>query len=1179
MDFTTTQKQAIYGQGHRLLVSAAAGSGKTAVLVQRVLHYLTAQQGSIQRMIIMTFTEAAAAEMRMKIKKAVDEYLQENGGNDHLMRQSALIDSAEIGTIHSICMGLITRHFQSLDLDPRMRLLDEVDQDGMLQEQLDLLIEELYVNEDPGVKRFLECFSVGRDDSDLREMLTAGCEFLEDQPMPQDFIHRALCPYGQTEQGLFESFVEDGLYRYLDLQLQDLQAQARHYRDRVLRHPYMGTYPKLCAFVEQEATMLDHLPAILARRDYDAFRNALFELNYKRSAWKTWTEGDDNPVFKDEWNNLRKSFKDAVTAYRDVLAFTKDQELARLVEQRDLLKTYFDLCMELNRRLVALRRKNGWITYGDMEHLAVELLVEKYDPETDVVTPTPLAYQLRQDYDQIVIDEFQDTNRAQDLIFRALSQDETNLFMVGDLKQSIYRFRGAEPELFDQKRRTSVLYTQQELTQPTAVELNENFRSHPGVLAFCNQVFKGIMRPELGGVVYDQHEWLNAGQEFLEKEAVRAELHWLEPQEEESGKKMERMVQNARYAAQLIARAVREKQQVLLPKEKSRPVEYGDFAILLLSTSGSAGVFEKALREAGIPVTNRNEGDCFYELFEVQSILSYLLVLNNPYNDVALVSLLYGDYFRFTVGELAAMRHRYNPLYDDLKQAAQTDPKAKKAYETIEYYRGLAGDLYVYDLLHRIYQDSGIFGAYAARGENEKCANLEMLAEEARTFEQDGYRGLYAFVQHVRISSESTQSGARLKNQENSVQIMSIHKSKGLQFPICILGDCQKKFSRKDIEETVLLHPRYGAATEHPQPELFACCSSLAQQVLAHQITADGISEEARVLYVALTRAQSKVITLVNADAKRMSKWVGQGIAFGGCPPLWSLRTTDASFGKWLVTLLAGSAEGAELCRQLGYLPPQNASALYCTYVKGRVEEDTSARVGKTESHRPFDRAAFRARLDWQYPHLTAVGLPAKLSVSEIKGLREQDEDATPLLEATLQNTVPRFVQGDAPRGNEIGNALHQALQFCDFARLQTDPYEELDRLVTQGFILEKQRRLIPVQKLIRFTQSPCFTAMMQADRYYKEERFLFPMDAKELFGEGAEGEILIQGVLDCYWVRGDQAVIVDYKTDGVTDEQQLIQRYKTQMDLYQQALKRVRGLTVVRREIYSFSLEKTVVL
>lgn len=1177
MTFTEQQLKAIHGKGHSLLVSAAAGSGKTAVLIQRVLRYLTAEGGSVRRLIIMTYTKAAAEELRMKLKSAVDQYLLENGGNDHLMRESALIDSAEIGTIHSICLGLITRHFEQLDLDPRLRLIDETAEAAMIGEQADALLEELYGSEDLLDQHFLTCLSSGRSDEGLKELLVKGMRFLERHPMPEDFIQKALDPYFRSP--LFQCFPEDGLYRMLYHQLQGVLAQGGFYLRRVQWHPRLRDFPALVDFVKAETAQLQRLPAILKQRNYDEYREAVQGLRFATLPWKKLTDGMASDADREDFDHYRKAFKEAVKAYADGLGLTALLEEKYLLDQARLLGVYFKWANLLRKRMSAARRKGGWISYQDMEQMAVQLLVEVYDEEQDRLLPTPLAMQLRQDYDEIIIDEFQDTNRAQDLIFRALSKDETNLFMVGDLKQSIYRFRGAEPEIFDQKRQHSVPFTQEALNQKTVLELNANFRSHPGVLRFANEVFASIMSPALGGVTYDEREWLNAGQKFDQPEALAAELHWLETAADERGRAMDKTLQNARYTARLIKQAVEERRQILLPGGGTKDAGYGDFAILLRGVARTAEVFERALIEEGIPVTNRNEGDRFFDLFEVQSILSYLLVLNNPYDDVALVSLLYGDYFRFTVGELAAMRHRHTPLYEDLKQAAKTDPKAQRAYETIEGYRKLAGTLYVYDLLYRIYQESGIFGAYmTAKGGAEKCANLELLAEDARLFEQEGYRGLYAFVQHIRISKDRTQSGARLKNEQNSVQIMSIHKSKGLQFPVCILGDCQKTFSNADTKDPILLHPRYGAAIEQLEPELFSRTRSLAQRVLEDQIRADSVGEEERILYVALTRAQSKVIALVNASRRTMEDWVEEGVSFKEKLPLWALKEKGASFAKWLVLLLAGSEEGEPLRKEFGFLPMVDKPKRYLGYVKADPEEAFWVDERFSTMDFPLDRAALRARLDWVYPHLAAVGLPAKLSVSELKGIREMEEDAEPLLEQKVKAAVPRFAQENRPRGNEIGNALHQALQFCDFARLREDPEGELDRLVAQGFILEKQRKLIPVEKLRRFTQSECFSRLMSADAYYKEERFLFPMPAAELF-DGAEGEILIQGVLDCYWVEGEKAYILDYKTDRVTDPEELIERYKIQMDLYAEALKRVRGLTVAGREIYSFSLERSVIL
>lgn len=1180
IQFTAQQEKAISGRGDALLVSAAAGSGKTAVLVERILRYLTEQKGDIQRLIIMTYTRPAAEELRQKIKKAVDSYLRENGGSDHLMRQSALIDSAEIGTVHSICLGLITRHFEQLELDPRCRLIDETAEQAMLQEEAEAFLEELYGSDDPAVARLSEQFAAGRSDEALKELLIRGLRFLDDQPLPEDYIRRALAPYERADEGIFACFAEDGLYSYLRQDLEELQARYAFFLDRVRRHPYLSGFPMLLEFLENEQRSLVGLTAVLQKRNYDEWVRALQELKFATLTVKKVLEPQPDEAAVELLKTERDRFKKAYNDFRKQFTRSEAEELRQLTAEGKLLATYFSLCMELRGRLAKARRRGGWISYQDMEQMAVRLLVQEYDPATDTLTPTPLALQLQQDYDEIIIDEFQDTNRAQDLIFRALSKGEKNLFMVGDLKQSIYRFRGAEPEIFDQKRQNSVTFSENTLTQKTVLELNANFRSHPGVLGFANRVFGSIMSPGLGGVCYDDREKLIPGRSFPEPESPRAELHWLPPElDPQTGRKVEVAEQNARYAAQYIKTAVAEKQPLLLPDGRVRPVEYRDFAILLRTVSAFAGVFERELQKLGIPVVNRNEGTRFFELFEVQSILAYLLVLNNPYDDVALVSLLYGDYFRFTVGELAAMRHRHQPLYDDLRRAAETDPKAQNAYHTIENYRRLAGSLYVYDLLYRIYQESGVLAAYIAEeGGAEKCANLELLAEDARLFEQEGYRGFYAFVQHIRISQSGTQGGARLKSEENSVRIMSIHKSKGLEFPICILGDAHKKLNRSDLSERILLHSRYGAAVEYAQPELYFHCRSLPQTVLADQMAADAVGEEERVLYVALTRPVSKTVVLVNTEEKNVERWISEGASLGNLLPPWLLKGKDASFARWLTTLMGGSKEGAALRERFG-LPERTYPPLGACWLQATVAEETAETASEEENAAKFDREAFHTRLDWQYPHLSAVRLPAKLSVSELKGLREQDADAEPLLEEQVRLAEPRFVGEFRPRGNEVGNALHQALQFGDFERLRKDPEEELARLVHEGFILERQRQLIPVEKIRRFTESDCFCDLLAADSYSKEERFLFPMPASELFGREAEGEILIQGVLDCYSVRGGDAVILDYKTDRVTKEQELIDRYRVQMELYTEALKRVKGLNVVRREIYSFSLEKTILI
>ena len=1181
VNYTDQQKCAFTGKGNALLVSAAAGSGKTAVLVERVLRYLTEEQGDIRRLMITTFTEAAAAEMRQKIKKKVDEALQKQQ-SDHLMRQSALVDSAEIGTVHSICLRLITRYFDKLDLDPRMRLMDETDETALKEEQADRFLEELYNSKNAGIAHLLKCYASGRSDDALRDYLIRGAEFLDDQPLPERYIYRALAPYRKRKEDLFYRFIDDGLCQYLTERLDALTVRLHFIFEKWTRQCSLQDQPAAQAFFIDQQDRVKALAALPKQHCFEEFARVAGAFKFGTVAWKKWFEGVDEALLeqvKDDWDKYKKAFGDLLKPFK----ITEADAVARLDSEGKRIRTYFDLCNQLRLRFYEARKAGGWITFGDMERLAVQLLVADYDAETDTLTPSEIALQLRGDYDEIIVDEFQDTNRNQDLIFRALSQEGKNLFMVGDMKQSIYRFRGAEPEIFDQKRRSSAPLGNiapedpalTGLTRPTVLELNANFRSHPGVLNFANAVFEAIMSERVGGVTYDEREILRNGREYAAPQETRAEIHWIPTKEtDETGRKIKPAEQNARYTAALIQKMVRGKQLLLLPDGVTRPVEYKDFCILLRSASGVADLYEQALLDRDIPALNQNEGLSFFDLPEVQSVLAYLLALNNPYDDVALVSLLLGDYFCFTLGELAALRERNRPLYDNLREAAKTDPKAKNAYETIEANRNLAGPLYVYDLLHRIYQQSGVPAAYEARGAREKCANLDLLAEDARVFEKEGYRGLYAFVQHIRVVKSSAQGGARLQADPNSVKIMTIHKSKGLEFPICILGDGQKHFNRKDTTEKILLHPRFGAAVEEMDPEQFYRARSISQRVLADQIVTDSISEEERVLYVALTRPESKVIVLANEEEDTVRQWVQEGALLGRPLPRWLLTDKTTCYDRWLITLLAGAKEGAALRERFG-IPAGDYPPLYAEYIEAKEEPATESTASAVAPQAAFDKAAFQARMEWVYPYKASVRLPAKLSVSELKGLRQPEEDAETLLYDLPRLIPPRFAQ--KRRGNEVGNALHQALQFCDFERLRQDVAAELDRLVTAQFITADQRAMIDQQKVERFTRSGCFTDLFSSDAYYKEERFLFPMKASELFESGGEEEILIQGVLDCYGVRGDTATVLDYKTDRVDDPQELIRRYKVQMDLYTEALKRVKGLKVTRRIIYSFALDQEI--
>ncbi len=1174
IQFSSDQEKAIKGRGHALLVSAAAGSGKTTVLVERVLRYLKEQGGDIRRLMIMTYTRAAADEMRMKIKRAVDQAVAEEGG-DHLMEQSALIESAQIGTIHSICLDLIIRHFQKLDLDPRCRLIEEQDESAMLEEQVEELVEAYYSREDEEARLLLAAFSGGRDDEELKGLLKEGMAFLEGQPLPDRFIDQAMKPFSRTEEGLFACFGEDGLYQYFKQLIHELLSEYDHLLNSMERDPYFAQFPPFLDFLRAERLMLDPLLPALEKRKFSAFREEVQKIRFATLRIDALTEKGSGMEAKEQFKKRRDRFKKNFAPLLEAVALSEQQELERIAHQGQLLKAYFSACKALSLKMQEERRRLGYISYQDMERFAVQLLVEDYDPAADLLKPSSLALDLRQDYDEIIIDEFQDSNRAQDLIFRALSDDGKNLFMVGDIKQSIYRFRGAEPEIFAEKRAASEPFSEVELKKPTVLELKENYRSHPGVIRLVNGIFESIMSPALGGVCYDEREKMQAKREFDEGEAAVAELHHLLPQADpRTGKKLDVTVQNARHIAAWIKAFKEEGREILLPGGGRRPATYRDFAILLRTVTGSAAIFERELSALGVPVINDKESTPFYELWEVQSILSYLMVLNNPYDDVAMVSLLYGDYFRFSVGSLGALRRKNTFLYEDLLERSKTDQEAANALEKIQRYRALSRTLYVYELMERIFSESGIMEYYASKkGGAELCANLEELCEEARRFEQDGYKGLYGFVQHIRQNSAAAKSGVRLQAEEDAVQIMSIHRSKGLEFPICILADLQKRCNLRDKDGRILLHPRYGAAVEEIRPELFFRCRSLGQKVLASQTITDSISEEERVLYVALTRAQSRLLLCATVAEDKSSQWAMEGAARQGALPPWLIRGKDASFARWIFTLLAGAKEGALLRGEEGDYPALGLAYQCPQALSGE-------RVAKEEEKTmPLDAALLRARLHWRYPHEGAMRLPAKLSVSELKGMRLADEEAEELLEEQIRPAKPRFLSHFAPRGNEIGNAVHQALQFADFSRLAKAPEEELSRLVAEGFILPKQKEMISLEKIQGFIESESFKTLLAAEYYSKEERFLFPLPAEEIFGKGAEGEILIQGVIDCYSVFGKKAVLLDYKTDRVEKEQQLIDRYRVQMELYAEALGRMKGLEVVRKEIYSFALGKTIVL
>ena len=1145
MVFTQSQRQAIDYQGGSILVSAGAGSGKTAVLVNRVIRKITDSNNpvDIDRLLILTYTKAAAQKMRQKIAAALYEKLNNEPENPVILRQVSLLENVKIGTIHSACLEFIRQNFEALGIDPMFNVADPQDIEAIKQAELELFLDELYEKacSAQNIAEFLDYFAGGRDDKSLMDAVIYGSDFLSGQPFYKDFISRTL---SRMQSGdIFERFSDDLLYNYLNEELADIQNGYTKLIERANQNGVLA----LGDFYAQEKDKLENLTVALQNRDFNLLVDIMQSFKFSNHPAKGKGALKGVPAeLCDFLKTQRELLKAKVLQLRGSI-LNKDEagQISDFNRQAGFLKTYFEVTGDFFERFSARRSRERLVSFEDIERLALKLLIKNYDYEKDTIEKTDAAKALSEQFDEIMVDEFQDTNKVQDLIFRALSKSEQNIFMVGDIKQSIYRFRRAMPEIFIQKS------TAAKKGKLYSVNLSDNFRSDGAVISFINSLFEKLMTSSFGEVEYDQSQKMIAANNANSKDdAVLFELVAYDDSNEDDENAPTKIEAEAKYVALRIKQMVDSGQMIYdTAAGRMRRLEYGDFAILTRNAKGVAEHFEKELKALNIGVVNNNPSEKYLDTAEVKSVLAYLESINNPYDDLSLITLMHSRFFGFDAKSLAKIRIAAgkSPFYDGVKALSQTDKKCREFVKQLDNMRTYSLTMSVYEIISRIYEQSGILISLSALPDGAlMCANLELLADLARDFESEAYRGLFSFIQYINelIKKDAIIPGAKLNHGKSQVQILSIHKSKGLEFEVCFVVNANKSI-RFDDNGPVILHTDYGASAQIRDYEKYEVYDPINRSIMIALDRQKTLSEELRILYVALTRAKSKLIITAAAGQKEQEVLLNaEGLAYNKSP----------SFARWIAAS--------------GVIKPA-----LCSF-KGISQTALDERLKQSHTI-DFEKA--KKLLDYVYPYNAVIGVPAKLSVSEIKGMRESEPDSDKLFEKQPQFKKPRFLDNRISSGREAGDALHKFLQFANFEKLETleGIKDELVRLVKDSFLLSKQAELVDTAAVLKFAQSDIFKRLIASGNYQKEKRFLFNIAADKLF-KGAENEnILVQGVLDCFFLEKDGAVILDYKTDHLKSESEFIDRYALQLKLYKQALGQ-QNIKVKQLYIYSFYLGKT---
>lgn len=1242
--WTKEQQQVIELRDCNMLVSAAAGSGKTAVLVERIISRIMDDKKpvDIDRLLVVTFTNAAAAEMRERIEAALEEKLEQFPENIHLQRQITLIHHAQITTIHSFCLEVIRNHFDLIRLDPGFRIGDEGELKLLRQDVMEKLLEEEYEKGEPDFTRFSETFAPGKNDKELEDVISRFYDFSMGYPWPE--IWRAQCEKAyevETKEQLYQSRWMKNLMDRLGHLVEDMIWQIRQALklSRETDGPWM--YEEA---LQQDLSLLEKLEGC---RDYGAYAGVLAQMG----SWTALSRKKDANVsdqkrtlVKEIRDQVKKSLKELTEAY---FFETPEQIAADMRESRDMVKELVRLTEKFQSAYEAGKAEKNLVDFNDLEHFALQILVKEEDGKT---VPTQTALEYADYYQEIMIDEYQDSNLVQEILLSSISRPNDR-FMVGDVKQSIYRFRLARPELFMEKQET---YTLEE-GENRRIDLHKNFRSRSQVLESVNLIFRQIMGSSLGGVEYDDGAALYPGacfepgsrEEFLEPELLLVSdpedsaaadgsgvTVFQKQPEDVSGQSEEEEEQDLRRREAMAAAdrilEIAGKEQVWDGKEKRyRPARWSDVAVLLRTVSGWAETFEEVFSGRGIPsYTGSDTG--YFSALEIKTVLTFLRVLDNPRQDIPLAASLRSPIGKLSDEELAKLRigspdtDFYTCCVRYLEQGPE--PGEEELYGKLKRFWELCGELRslvpytpMHLLIWKILEVTG-YGDYAAAmpGGAKRRANLDMLVEKAVAYEAGSYRGLFHFIRYIeKLQKYQVDYGeASVSGElEDAVRVMSIHKSKGLEFPIVFVCGLGKNFNQQDTRGSLVLHPELGLGCDYVDLKYRIRIPLLLKKVIAGQIREENLGEELRVLYVAMTRAKEKLVLTgtVKSLESSVKKW-SREMDRNDEKLSYTCRMSASSYLDWIMPALLRH-ESAEAFREEQGLPrPSERSMIpVAGGIRIRVMDEAKQRQKKLlrkvwilkekedllqDAQSPEMvqgdskiRNYFEKILQESYPFRAHLSIPGKMTVSELKKAARQGntEQAVPLYEEPeIVPLIPRFRKPEEEEGGAArGTVYHRFLENLDFSGKFNRNFivSQLETMVKCGKILENEAQWISVRKIQMFLSSGMGVRMQAAARrgeLYREQPFVLGVPADEIEKDwDGEEQVLIQGIIDAYFYEGTEIVLVDYKTDFVPEGQayRLADKYRIQLDFYRQALERLTGKKVKEKMIYSFCLGEAILV
>ena len=1160
--WTTEQNQAITARGGTLLVSAAAGSGKTSVLVERVISLLTDEQKicPADSLLVVTFTKAATAQMKSRITEALAKRLSEEPENAHLRRQQMLLPFAKICTIDSFCNDLARENFHELGIDPDYKILDNHESMLLREEAAAEALEEMYAKSSPEFEELVELLFRGRDDRELTDTIYTLNNIAGAYPFPEEWLDSLYEPFTSgtplMKSGWGKIIAEKSTeaLKYCVSVTESLIEKAG--AEEELVKAYVPT-------LASDIILYGELMKALKKDNWDDVRETMLKGIVFKSLGRV-PRGYETPL-KSSVINSRDRLKKTAKKLGEYFCVSEAENDEDMEYCAPIVKKLAKTVLLFRKKLAVLKSNSNSYEFSDISSFALSLLIKKDGGKNK---KTKLAAELSERFTEILIDEYQDINEAQDLIFQSISNDGKNLFMVGDVKQSIYRFRQAMPELFLKRRGETSRFDG--VSFPATIRLDKNFRSRDGVTSAVNFIFNQIMSERAGEIDYKNKEELTAAAQYPETNHPCAQVHIVDMSEAEQGG----IRDEAAYVALMIDEMLADGLTVGT-NDNVRAATFKDFCILLRSDKGRAAVFTEELLKRGIPASAEVSGGLL-SAPEVMFIISLLQVIDNPARDVPLISVMLSPVFGFTPDEIAKLRidDRVSNIYTCLRGAENQNKKAADFLGEIRRFRSLSAMLPPGELVRRLFEETGFLAiAGSMRGGQGRRANLLLFQNLAAKYDESGHNGLPGFMRFIGRIAESGKdidASSAISDTADAVKVITIHKSKGLEFPVCILANCSGKINDSDLKKNYIIHQRHGIGIIRREPEKFIqynTVSKLAVNIAAEQ---SAKSEELRVLYVALTRAMERIIIVSSLKNPSANLLKLSANAVGGAVPPFAV-TGMGNYADWILSAMLRHPDAQAFREAAGVDLPVLQSGGRIKAVISKPPADGVKAASEDKKIRPQVSPELLSevdkRLSYKYPYEPLSAVVAKQAASQI--------DSKGIDTEFFASSRPAFMSGKGMTGAQKGIAFHTFMQFADYGKAFKGVENEIKRLVAEGRLTEREGDSIDVKKVETFFKSRIAVRMLNSGKIFREKRFTFSKKSGEMYeglaGDSADEEIIIQGMVDCAFVENGKLVIVDYKTDTAPTEK-IKSQYSAQLGIYREAMEKVTGLKVKETVIYSFA-------